>query len=383
MEMPDLPTSSTDKKTQFSNLLIPFFILLSSLILSHPVCFLKLLSFLSPLLITTFFILLFTSHRTVLKKLRGNGAGEKVELELHCSEDSAEENEVYKIFFQASQVEDDVREPPESVDKFLIWGDSWAGECLRKNLGEKNNNENNNNGDARAEKTLADLFLENKDDEECEAVDLLVVEETEVKEIKEVETQARIRDSESNTAECDSRAWSSSRRQRLSNSMKMFESSGGLREENLGLCLGGFGSMRQTEKEWKRTLACKLFEDRHGNSDSNIGHGQRDEEGMDLLWETYERNESSTSIPESSYDKKAVKESKTTRKMELQKEEEEEEEEDGDEEEMSKRLCCLEALKMSVGKVNLGMGRPNFAKISKALRGIGWLHHVKARKGRH
>lgn len=43
--------------------------------------------------------------------------------------------------------------------------------------------------------------------------------------------------------------------------------------------LGSFGSMRK-EKEWRRTLACKLFEERH-NVDGGGGG-----EGMDMLWET-------------------------------------------------------------------------------------------------
>ncbi|KAK9944754.1 hypothetical protein M0R45_010306 [Rubus argutus] len=49
--------------------------------------------------------------------------------------------------------------------------------------------------------------------------------------------------------------------------------------------LGSFGSMRK-EKEWRRTLACKLFEERHQNVDEGG-------EGMDMLWETYDETESS------------------------------------------------------------------------------------------
>ncbi|RVW14778.1 hypothetical protein CK203_091023 [Vitis vinifera] len=97
------------------------------------------------------------------------------------------------------------------------------------------------------------------------------------------------------------------------------------------------------EKEWKRTLACKLFEERN-NADGG--------EGMDLLWETYETDSSKW-------------------------EEDEEEEEEG----MDRQLCCLQALKFSAGKMNLGMGRPNLVKFTKALKGIGWLHQV-SRHGR-
>ncbi|XP_057808900.1 uncharacterized protein LOC131023376 [Salvia miltiorrhiza] len=105
--------------------------------------------------------------------------------------------------------------------------------------------------------------------------------------------------------------------------------------------LSSYGSMRR-EREWKRTLACKLFEDRH-----NGGGG----EGMDSLWEAYE-----------------VESSKTSRKREKIEVEMEEDDEVGG------NLCCLQALKMSAGKMNLGVGRPNLLKISKAIKGIGWLH---------
>ncbi|KAE8675162.1 Detected protein of unknown function [Hibiscus syriacus] len=53
-----------------------------------------------------------------------------------------------------------------------------------------------------------------------------------------------------------------------------------------------------------------------------------------------------------------------------------------EEEESNRQLCCLQALKLSAGKMNLGMGRPNLVKISKALKGIGWLHHVGSRHGK-
>ncbi|XP_047178330.1 uncharacterized protein LOC124845299 [Vigna umbellata] len=125
---------------------------------------------------------------------------------------------------------------------------------------------------------------------------------------------------------------------------------------------GGFGSMR-VEKEWRRTLACKLFEERH-NADGS--------EGMDMLWETYETESN-----------KVLQKSKTKKgkKGEVEKNEDEEEEE----EDMEGKLCCLQALKFSTGKMNLGMGRPNLLKFSKAIKGIGWLHHVgkHGRKSSH
>lgn len=118
--------------------------------------------------------------------------------------------------------------------------------------------------------------------------------------------------------------------------------------------LGSFGSMR-VEKEWRRTLACKLFEERHNNGDGS--------EGMDMLWETYEKESN-----------KVVKKSNTKKGKKLS--EVEFSEDELEEEEVGAKLCCLQALKFSTGKMNLGMGRPNLVKFSKALKGIGWLHHV-------
>ncbi|KAJ0742320.1 hypothetical protein HanPI659440_Chr10g0362891 [Helianthus annuus] len=107
---------------------------------------------------------------------------------------------------------------------------------------------------------------------------------------------------------------------------------------------GSYGSMRK-EKEWKRTLACKLFEERNNNS-------ERGEEGMDCLWEAYEDDNSS---------KKPKNRKEAMR---------------------NGQLCCLKALKLSTGKMNLGMGKPNLVKISKAIKGFGWLHHVGSKHGK-
>ncbi|ESW12665.1 hypothetical protein PHAVU_008G132000 [Phaseolus vulgaris] len=132
----------------------------------------------------------------------------------------------------------------------------------------------------------------------------------------------------------------------------------------LGSNHGSFGSMR-VEKEWRRTLACKLFEERH-NADGS--------EGMDMLWETYETE--SNKVLQKSNTKKG-------KKGEIEKSEDEEEEEE--EEDMEGKLCCLQALKFSTGKMNLGMGRPNLLKFSKALKGFGWFNHVGkyGRKSNH
>ncbi|XP_010242693.1 PREDICTED: uncharacterized protein LOC104586978 [Nelumbo nucifera] len=122
--------------------------------------------------------------------------------------------------------------------------------------------------------------------------------------------------------------------------------------------LGSFGSMRK-EKEWSRTLACKLYEERQ-----NVD----EEEGMDLLWEAYEADSGKAQVK--NRDKKEKKEKKEKKCGVVYDEDEE------DEEDMEEQLCCLQALRFSTGKMNLGMGRTNFVRISKALKGIGWLHHV-------
>ncbi|XP_073117659.1 uncharacterized protein [Elaeis guineensis] len=121
-------------------------------------------------------------------------------------------------------------------------------------------------------------------------------------------------------------------------------------------------SMRK-EKEWKRTLACKLYEERMTYKlceERTIVEGG---EEMDLLWEAYEVN--------------ATKDDKLRNGKEGKKDEQEDEEEE-DEGTVGK-LCCLRALRLSAGKMNLGVGRPNLVKISKVLKRISIFHHV----GRH
>ncbi|KAI3829846.1 hypothetical protein L1987_03975 [Smallanthus sonchifolius] len=128
------------------------------------------------------------------------------------------------------------------------------------------------------------------------------------------------------------------------------------------------GSMRE-EKEWRRTLACKLFEERH-----NSGGG---EEGMDSLWEAYENDNTKNR-------KEIMMNEKNNNYGGIESFiDEDSDDEDEDEEEMSNgHLCCSQALKLSTRKMNLGMGNSNFVKISKALKGFGWLHHVKNKHGK-
>lgn len=155
-------------------------------------------------------------------------------------------------------------------------------------------------------------------------------------------------------------------------------------DQTKGCNLGSFGSMRK-EKEWRRTLACKLFEERH-----NVDIGGS--EGMDLLWETYDQTDSSKVNLSKSGTKKEKSSSRRSRSRSRKEynnggvaEDDLSEEEDDEEESDDGQLCCLQALKFSAGKMNLGMGRLNLVKISKTFRGIGWLHHANrnGKKGYH
>ncbi|RRT46084.1 hypothetical protein B296_00019314 [Ensete ventricosum] len=133
--------------------------------------------------------------------------------------------------------------------------------------------------------------------------------------------------------------------------------------------LQSYGSIRK-EKEWKRTLACKLYEERMTYKlckERKVAEGG---EEMDLLWEAYEANASETD----------TKKEKKARRVDLEEEEEGEEEEEEEEEEATTgQLCCLQALKLSAGKMNLGMGKRNLMKISKVLKGMR-MFHVGSRK---
>ncbi|XP_010026016.1 uncharacterized protein LOC104416308 [Eucalyptus grandis] len=115
-----------------------------------------------------------------------------------------------------------------------------------------------------------------------------------------------------------------------------------------------FGSATRKEKESRRTLACKLYEERHGNGDDTG-------EGMDRLWELYEDEWNE----ESSETESGRERGQTS------------DDEDDDEVEVSEETCCLEAFRLSAGKVNnLGLVRPNLVRISRAISGIRRLHQV-------
>ncbi|KAL9239137.1 hypothetical protein vseg_013486 [Gypsophila vaccaria] len=217
--------------------------------------------------------------------------------------------------------------------------------------------------------------------------------------------------------------------------MEAFQQTHGVQQN-----LGSFGSMRK-EKEWRRTLACKLFEERHNWSNNNIKsynnlnnnnnnnlnninsnlYSGNDEEVMDLLWENceVETNKGKVKQEEKNLKRERKKDNKNKNNnnknnininvnnnnnndntirpehrtsfkpsynsddkiVELMRKESSELSEEYDDYDNGK-VCCLQALKLSAGKMNLSMGSPNLAKISKVFKGIGWLQTHAKRKGK-
>ncbi|KAG6680579.1 hypothetical protein I3842_13G048900 [Carya illinoinensis] len=415
-------SASTFKKREFSSLLLSHFFHICFFILSHPLYFsyfiffspylLKLLSFLSPLFITTFLLLLvlLTFSPNLVQEhsyseLSESGVGflvgtcqsvfERLQSKGHDEDENSqqfEDLEVYKIVFDTSTFE--IREDPAEVlelevkevcseaydspvDKSLDCGDNFIG-GLESLTG---------NSDAYPAETIKpgitqqivdvkrlECFLQEKNEletmwgmEEDKEVNQPGVESYKVEERTEKLSTRSGSEAVCNKTndtthvntdyreKLDSKMRVNSRR--LGASMESPSSDGEYYSpvmenyQTFDSNLGSFGSMRK-EKEWRRTLACKLFEERH-NVDGS--------EGMDLLWETYETESS----------KVQAKSNKKGKNSGVDYEDEDEEEED-----MDAQLCCLQALKFSAGKMNLGMGRPNLVKISKALKGIGWLHNL-------
>ncbi|TXG54137.1 hypothetical protein EZV62_019393 [Acer yangbiense] len=362
------------KKTEFSSVVLSIF----SLILSHPLYFcyliffspyiLKILSFLSPLFITTFLLLfalfttttlvhdnsntpqssqlklnfLLTTYHNILEKLRSSNAGHDHEEFLQF-----EEFEAYKIVFEASALElleqqqqqqqQEGSALEEPVDKYPSH-ESYVSDDQPKitNINDDVNYEIMHSSETTLEEP-------NYKGEEASMKSGSKAIESKISQVKEINGD------HNGVVECLSKARSKSQR---------------LGSDQYTSTLGSFGSMRK-EKEWKRTLACKLFEERHSVNVDGIGGA----EGMDLLWETYEGTDSNN--------KKKLSKSKTNKVAAGKRYEDDNDEDDDDEEEEEEeldngQLCCLQALKFSAGK----MGRPNLVKFSKALKGFGWLHHV-------
>ncbi|XVE78132.1 hypothetical protein DITRI_Ditri13aG0119300 [Diplodiscus trichospermus] len=376
-----LASATAKKKTDMSSLLLSDFMLFCSFILSHPLYFsyfiffspylFKIFSFLSPLFVTTTLLLLafftltpsfvnqaagpchldylpeskvsflLTTYQTLVETLRS-----KVDIEsddFGCLEDL----EVYKIVFDTSTTLD-IKEDPDDVSEMEAKEDCLqaAETPIDKGLSCESNQ-------VKAVVKIFEEFLQEK-----EGVENLSSKKRE-KEVKAMGN--KISDpkvSADNGGEHAAKAAAMVNSQRVLTANWSTENEVAHNYQTMGSGLGNFGSMRK-EKEWKRTLACKLFEERH-NADAGG-------EGMDLLWETYETDSNKVQLKSSS--KKGGNGCYNL-------------DEDDYEEDSDGQLCCLQALKFSAGKMNLGMGRPNLLKISKALKGIGWLHHVSRSHGK-
>ncbi|GMI76189.1 hypothetical protein like AT3G25130 [Hibiscus trionum] len=341
-------TTVAKTKTQFSSLLLSNFMLSCSYILSNPLYFsyfiffspylFKILSFLSPLFVTTSLLVL--AFFTVLRsQVVDDGSDDG----LPC----LEELEAYKIVFETSTIVE-IRENPDGeaiVDCFQAVDE--LDDASVHNPGTLTSTTFDEVSSPEAVRVNAAVkifeeFLQEKEGMRSEISD------------PEPEATAGTENGE----EVEGKAMVNSQR------VKADYVDNYIDNETRELSFGNLGSMRK-EKEWKRTLACKLFEERHNVTAAADGGG----EGMDLLWETYESTDSNKSKLKTVGSKKGKKGGNGI------EDDEEDYESDG-------HLCCLQALKFSTGKMNLGMGmgRPNFVKISKALKGFGWLHHVGTTK---
>ncbi|KAK4781891.1 hypothetical protein SAY86_015993 [Trapa natans] len=299
----------------------------------------KLLSFLSPLFFTNSLVLISFQYLNSVCL-----SGQESFL-------SKEELDLYEILFEAWKETVVEHQVQESVDKFPILETAAMEATLERKAAEEL--KGSKSGEAISQ-----------DEEELDGIAAFTVERVKVKQLgteseKVVQGEEGEREGEpsffmrgeSNAHVGYNNHDPAPRRQRPRNFSLPGDDTDGL------AVLGSFRSMRK-EREWRRTLACKLFEERH-----NAGAGGRGgEDDMDLLWEKYHEDDTSWS---------------GSRPRETKKKPEREEEEEDDEEE---NLCCLQALKFSAGKVNLGLRKPSIMSISRTLRGIGWLHSLRRHK---
>ncbi|MBA0604735.1 hypothetical protein Godav_017378 [Gossypium davidsonii] len=295
-------TTVVKKKTQFSSLLLSNFMLFCSLILSHPLYFsyfiffspylFKIFSFLSPLFVTT--SLLVIAFLTVLRS-------DVVDGESDDGFGCLEELEAYKIVFETSTIVD-IRENPDEVSGVEPIVGCLQGveleEASVQRVETLTSGEFTETVRVNATVKILEEFLRQKDDGVVEILSSKSVEAN-----NDEGSNPKTTMNADNGEEFEAKAMVNS---------PIVKANYGDNDMNFG----NLGSMRK-EKEWKKTLACKLFEERHNAMAAAATTENEGGEGMDLLWETYER---------------------------------------------------------------MGMGRPNFVKISKAFKGFGWLHHVGSTK---
>ncbi|XP_048554264.1 uncharacterized protein LOC125535256 [Triticum urartu] len=133
-------------------------------------------------------------------------------------------------------------------------------------------------------------------------------------------------------------------------------------------------------KEWKRTLACKLYEERIQLKvcrDGAVAGACADD--MDMLWEAYETGGGSSAVAVALAGDTKLRGGGGSKAKE-ESVDEEEEEEDGEDEGPVRQLCCLQALKFSTRKMNLGGGKPSLSKISRVLKRMTALSRVGSRR---
>ncbi|KAG8089796.1 hypothetical protein GUJ93_ZPchr0011g28926 [Zizania palustris] len=145
----------------------------------------------------------------------------------------------------------------------------------------------------------------------------------------------------------------------------------------------GEGSPRK-DKEWKRTLACKLYEERMQLKLCRDRAVVECSDNMDMLWEAYEVGGGGGGGGNA---KRAGSKAKRGSKqghhvVEGEHEEGEGDNDDDEEEEESsvRQLCCLQALKFSTRKMNFGGGKTSLAKISKVLKRMAALSRSASRR---
>lgn len=419
--MAELCMSSNTFKPQTS-LIYSYFTHFSAFILSHPLYFsyfiffspyfLKLLSFLSPLFITTSFLLLLlglahTNSAYTFFEPRQNfllstfhviqqSLREKFGLESQEFIPNLEECEAYKLVFVFDTPTSDMVEHLTGEEYLLqSFDDKEVVVDFSANVGVKPAGEvhqtKSNGSQFVEEKRLQDFFeVLNDFDENVVEKNVDPVSTKSIKVVEEHAEESKMRKIrvdpiitksikvvEENVDESKVRKGSQAKGGHGKKVMSLanpFSEEAIIGSGEYTSNLGSYGSMRK-EKEWNRTLACKLFEERH----NAVVEG---DERIDALWERHESEELSRSMRMAT-DTTKKKNTKTSKLLNFYGDVEEEDDDDYDDNdneefEITKvQLCCLQAFKFSAGKMNLGMRKPNLVKISKALKGISWLHYAK------
>ncbi|XP_010527257.1 PREDICTED: uncharacterized protein LOC104804626 [Tarenaya hassleriana] len=438
--MSEFPLSSTEecpkrKKTTFCSLILSDFHLFCSLVLSHPLYFsyvlffspyiIKILSFLSPLFLTTTLLLL-ALLSTLLHDTCSDPEFPESQSSLLFSSCSGvlrsnfdvkdetpmslEELEAYQMVFEAclpeilseteTETETDTEETCSTtelpfVDKFCSHESTGEAGTVSEALWEVTNEDEAEIPRSKTEDLMnleEEIVKCEKEEEEVKPINGTVPDKDEGDSWEmptKMESKAqKVGDEEnSNDEECEL--------PKLSHFLGKI-SGDEVEKENADshktreiITLSSFGSMRK-EKEWRRTLACKLFEERHsvasaGATAGGGGGGDDGGENMDLLWEAYETHIDKT--PSRLEEKKKTKKSEKQKPQKVKSKKNIEEiyqhkahDDDGDDgDDGGEQLCCLHALKFSTGKMNLGIARPNLLRLSKAFKGFGRFHSAASK----